>query len=283
MSNRIGVMVDSFKVGVKEGIKKAREVGASAIQLYAVSGEMDPDNLDQNGRKELAKFIKANDLEIAAVCGDLGGHGFERKEDNEWKIEKSKKIVDLTNDLGANIITTHIGVIPEDLNSKKAQIMAEACFELGSYAEKRDSYFAIETGPEKTSRLKKFLDSLGTKGMAVNYDPANLVMVTGEDPVKGVYNVKDYIVHTHAKDGKMIQQEDPAVIYNYFAEGGIEDLRLSDYFIETPLGEGDVDFPSYLDALEDIGFEGYFTIEREVGENPEADIKKAVKFLKGIL
>lgn len=31
-------------------------------------------------------------------------------------------------------------------------------------------------------------------------DPANLVMVTGDDPVQAVYNLKDYIVHTNAKD-----------------------------------------------------------------------------------
>jgi sugar phosphate isomerase/epimerase len=35
-----------------------------------------------------------------------------------------------------------------------------------------------------------------------------------------------------------------------------------------------------LKALEDIGYRGYLTIEREVGDNPEADIAKAVSFLK---
>jgi hypothetical protein len=28
-----------------------------------------------------------------------------------------------------------------------------------------------------------------------------MVMVTGDDPVHGVHLLKDYIVHTHAKDG----------------------------------------------------------------------------------
>ena len=76
--------------------------------------------------------------------------------------------------------------------------------------------------------------------MRVNFDPANFVMVTGDDPVKGVYTLKDYIVHTHAKDGIMKQKSDPKD-YTFFAEGGIEDLRLEDYFLETPLGEGHVD------------------------------------------
>lgn len=283
MSNRIGAMVDSFRVGVREGIIKAREVGASAIQVYAVAGEMDPANLDSNDRKELLKFIKSNGLVVSAVCGDLGGHGFAIKKDNEWKIKKSKEILDFANELEANVVTTHIGVLPEDLSQEKVKIMAEACYELGKYAEARGSYFAIETGPETAAVLKQFLDGLGTKGIAVNYDPANLVMVTGDDPVQGVYTLSEYIVHTHAKDGKMIKKEDPAVVYGWFAEGGIEDIRLSDYFIETPLGEGDVDFPAWIKALDEIGYKGYFTIEREVGENPEADIRKAVQFLKELL
>jgi sugar phosphate isomerase/epimerase len=127
------------------------------------------------------------------------------------------------------------------------------------------------------------LDTIGSKGLAVNFDPANLVMVTGDDPVEGVRVLKDYIVHTHAKDGIMLKQTDPETIYNYFAEGGIEDINLKDYFLETPLGEGRVDFTSYLNVLGDAGFNGFLTIEREVGVSPEADIKLAVSFLERLI
>ena len=49
--------------------------------------------------------------------------------------------------------------------------------------------------------------------MAVNLDPANLAMVTRDDPVQAVYNLKDYIVHTHAKDGRKLLERDPEIIY----------------------------------------------------------------------
>ncbi len=39
-------------------------------------------------------------------------------------------------------------------------------------------------------------------------------------------------------------------------------------------------WPRYLRALKDIGYDGYLTIEREVGENPAADIVIAAKFLR---
>ena len=151
---------------------------------------------------------------------------------------------------------------------------------MAEYAWKNGAYFAIETGPEPAVRLKAFLDSLDSRGVAVNLDPANLVMVTDDDPVQAVYTLRDYIVHTHAKDGRLLKKTDPQVIYDFFAEGGIGDLRLGDYFLETPLGQGAVDFDRYLGALKEIGYKGFLTIEREVGEDPTADIRLAVDFLK---
>ena len=65
-----------------------------------------------------------------------------------------------------------------------------------------NAYFAIETGPETAAHLKSFLDTLSTNGVSVNFDPANMVMVTGDDPAEGASCLlKDYIVHTHVKDG----------------------------------------------------------------------------------
>lgn len=280
---KIGVIVDSFRLPLREAIKKAKEVGAEGIQIYAVSGEMAPENLTPSKRKELLNYIKDNGLVVSALVGDFGGHGFAIKEDNPKRIEASKRIMDLAKDLETNVVTTHIGVIPSDPNHDRYKILQEACEQLGEYGDNVGAYFAIETGPEKTETLKKFLDSLKSRSVAVNYDPANLVMVTGDDPVKGVYTLKGYIVHTHAKDGIMKKQTDPEIIYNFFAEGGIGDLRLEDYFEEVPLGKGQVDFKAYLAALRDIGYDGFLTIEREVGENPEKDIKEAVEFLKGML
>jgi sugar phosphate isomerase/epimerase len=49
---------------------------------------------------------------------------------------------------------------------------------------------------------------------------------------------------------------------------------------EVPLGEGHVDWPAYLDALARVGYRGFLTIEREVGDDPAGDIAKAIAFLR---
>ncbi len=272
----IGVIIDSFRTDIPTAVKKAADCGAQGIQVYATRGEMAPDNLVGAKRKEFLDLVKSNGLVVSALCGDLGGGGFIHKDLNRERVDYSKRILDLAKELETDVVTTHIGVVPEDPNHDRYKIMQEACYELAEYADSINAHFAVETGPETSLVLKGFLDSLNSTGVGVNLDPANLVMVTGDDPAKAVHNLKKYIVHTHAKDGKQIFFRDPEIVY-----GIKKDVIVTDEsFIEVPLGEGSVNWKEYLQALEDIGFNGFLTIEREVGDNPEKDIRKAVDFLK---
>ena len=281
---KVGVIVDCFKLPIKDGVKKAAAVGADGIQVFVVKDEMAPENMNAGARRDFVSLVRDNGLEIAALCGDLGGHGFEIPEDNVWKIEKSKRMVELAVDLGCDIISTHLGVLPIDVKNPRRAIMLEAGATLAEFAEKAGVCFALETGAEPTSVLRAFLDEIGSKGMAVNFDPANLAMIIGEDPAETVKEVAPYIVHTHAKDGKMLKKVVPERLFDILAEGDITEIeRVGEYIQETPLGEGSVDFPRYLDNLEKTGFSGYLTIEREAGGKPEADIKMAVDFLRKLI
>jgi len=263
---KIGVLLEGFRVDLKEAVARAAALGIEGIQAYAVSGELAPENMTDATVREWLDLVKRNNMVFSAICGDLGatpeavGHGFANPETNGWLVQRSKEIMDLAKRLECDVVTTHIGTVPAE-ECKKKEIMRAACRELALYADSIGSYFAVETGPESAQLLKDFLDSLGAKGVRVNYDPANLVMVVADDPVKGVHTLSDYIVHTHAKDGVQLSA-DP--------------LK----WLEVPLGQGGVNWDEYLKALNAIGFNGFLTIEREVGENPEADINMAVEFLR---
>ncbi|MEH7224945.1 sugar phosphate isomerase/epimerase family protein [Bacillus sp. JJ1566] len=287
ISNKIGIIVDSLRLPLRDGLKVAKDMGANGVQIYAVDGEMAPENLSYSARKELKDYISSLGLEISALCGDLGGHGFQDHRQNTKKIEKSKRILDLAVELGTNIVTTHIGIVPEKKDSSIYETMQTACDELGIYAKSMNAYFAIETGPETSVRLKSFLDSLSTNGVSVNFDPANMVMVTGDDPVEGVKLLKNYIVHTHVKDGIQTKPVDPRDVYGALGHGkGLDHKKIAqmvatgEFFKEVPLGKGSVDFQKYFTALNEIGYNGYLTIEREVNMNPVRDISMAVDFVK---
>lgn len=277
----IGVILESFRLPTYEAVKKAAEIGADGIQMYATKGENAPENLSGAKARELLKYVKDNGLVFSALCGDLG-HGFGDASMNPELIEKSKRILDLAKELDCNIVTTHIGVVPTDNNHDRYKIMQDACGELAEYADSMGAHFAIETGPEPSAVLKGFLDSLGSKGVAVNLDPANLAMVVADDAVNAVNNLKDYIVHTHAKDGVMLKPCNPEYVYRA-VHPVPEEFQGVKYFEEVPLGTGSVDFAAYLKALENIGYRGYLTIEREVGATPEKDIVTAANFLRDVM
>ncbi len=275
----IGIIVNSFRTDIPTAIKKAAQLGAQGIQVYATNGEISPENMTPAKRREFLDLVKSNGLVISALCGDLG-YGFGDAELNPQHVEKSKRILDLAKDLETNVVTTHIGVVPSAPIHPRYKIMQDACGKLAEYADSIDAHFAVETGPETSAVLKDFLDSLHSTGVGVNLDPANLVMVTGDDPVKAVYNLRDYIVHTHAKDGVNNFYKDPEIVYGIRRDDA---LVTGESFNEVPLGQGSVPYAAYLDALADIGYKGFLTIERECGENPSADIALAVDFLKGLM
>ncbi len=276
---KIGVITDCFNKSHFDGIKIASELGLDGVQIYATTGEFSP-YLSKDEKESYKKLLTEKNLVVSALCGDMGGFGFEKEEDNPERIEKTKEIVDLAVEFGTNVVTTHIGVIPEDKNNPRYKVMLDALTKCGLYAKSKGVTLAIETGPEKAKVLLQFLqDTKG--GVGVNLDPANFTMVTNQDAVEAVYILKDYIVHTHAKDGILLDKnQNPTEVYHAFAIGGVDALNACKGFKEVPLGEGQVDWDNYIKALKEIGYNGYLTIERECGANPIKDIEKAVDFIK---
>lgn len=276
---KIGTLADWFHVGLLDGIRASRDCGADGVQIYAWD-ELNPLTITEEKIRAVRETARECRQEVTALCGELGGHGFEIAADNAQKITYLKRTIDLAQALDCNIVTTHIGRVPEDREGERYRAMLEACREIGAYAAGKGAWIAVETGPEPIPRLVEFIARCG-EGIGVNYDPGNLVMVTKDDEVAGVYTAGPHIVHTHAKDGRCNYFAGTETVYGIFAEGGIEALNtVSTYFTETPLGQGEVRWDAYLKALQEVGYRGYLTIEREVNENAGADIRLAVDFLK---
>lgn len=279
---KIGVMVESFRKGFREGVEEARKLGADGIQAYLTDyGYIPWHTMTKDKIRETLDIVKSNGLVFSAICGDFG-MGFQDEEQNKIFVERSKRILDIAKELECDIVTTHIGTVPPEECEKK-EIMRRACRDLAIYADSMNSAFAVETGPEPGERLADFLDSLGAGGVRVNFDPANLVMVAGDRPENALKYLGKYIVHTHAKDGIKLEKgthPDASLVIGDEAKGHDALMEMGYSYLELPLGQGDVDFDIYLPELSATGFDGFLTIEREVGANPSADIGMAAEFLR---
>lgn len=277
---RIATLADWFGVGLIEGIRTSQRCGAEGVQVYA-AGEFDPRTVSADTVRTVRDTARGCGQVITALCGELGGYGFEQAAANPDQLSYLKQVIELADKVDCRVVTTHIGVVPGDRSDPRYQIMLDAMGEAGEYAHRFGSYVAVETGPEPIATLRGFLDLCGP-GVGINYDPANLVMVGADDEVAAVRTAGSAIVHTHAKDGRSLKKIAPADFYHSFAEGGLEWAATCGVCEETPLGEGAVRWIPYLRALREVGYDGYLTIEREV-KNGAEDIRMAVGFLRDTL
>ncbi len=65
-----------------------------------------------------------------------------------------------------------------------------------------------------------------------------------------------------------------------FIEGGEKATWACATYKEVPLGKGSVPWKRYLEALREIGYNGYLTIEYEAKGDAKKEIEGAVSFLR---
>ncbi|MBO4632316.1 MAG: sugar phosphate isomerase/epimerase [Lentisphaeria bacterium] len=283
---KIGVIIESFREPLFQALETAASLGIKGVQMYAVCKDHDLIRMPESERLRLKQHIEKLGLQVASICGDLGGHGFQDEKGNPERVRLSKQIIDLCVFFGTRVMTTHIGVVPTRNDSPVFKAMADALREVGEYAASKGCTLAIETGPEPIARLIEIIRASGDKGVGINFDPANLAMVLNVNPAEEVPLAGKYIVHTHAKDGLHLRDFNPSDVYGTLDTFDLtppeeQSKDKSPVFKEVPLGQGQVVWDEYLAALRKIGYDGFLTIEREVGDNPKADIAMAVDFLKG--
>jgi sugar phosphate isomerase/epimerase len=277
---KTGILLDSLQLGLYEGLSFAVAAGADGVQFYASRGELTPWNSSPRDMHLFRQRCADLGLELAALCGEFGGHGFERANEHEERIRKTRELIDFGLELGTRIVSMHIGVVPEDRNSEIYQNLRYALSTISEYAGKRGAVLAVETGPEPAERLAAFIVDCGTTGLGVNFDPANLVMVQGSNAATDFARLAPLVAHVHGKDGIRKKVCDARLIYDSFAEDDFATIDINEYFDELPLGSGAVNFPQLLAAMSDCGYTGFLTIEREAGNQRQTDVAAGIRFLK---
>ncbi len=257
ISQRIGVVLESLQLRIKEGIKTASTLGFKGIQIDATQKDITPENLSPTGRRELKRIIDLNRLRLCALGGEIGT-GFINENEFDFLIKRTKEIINLALDLQANIITIQIGNIPTDTDSTHSHAVSAALNEIGMYAENYGCRLAARVTLDNYSTLKKFLTSLQTQGIKLIYDPASLI-TNNLDPIKYIYELHEYIILTNIWDTRQTG----------------EGRR-----IEAPIGEGIVPVQEFVSTLESIGYYGFYVINSKGFQQPIENIKKGKEFLE---
>lgn len=165
--------------------------------------------------------------------------------------------------LGVQNIITHVGFLPENPNDPDYVGTIGALRYICRTLKTRGQNFLFETGQETPVVLLRAIEDIGTGNVGVNLDTGNLILYGKANPVDALDVIGKYVMDTHFKDG------------TYPTSG----LYLGS---ECCAGEGKADFVAVVRKLEALGYEGPFTIEREIsGEKQVADIIKARDIILG--
>ncbi|MGD0767505.1 MAG: sugar phosphate isomerase/epimerase family protein [Tepidisphaeraceae bacterium] len=169
----------------------------------------------------------------------------------------------LAQELGLAILTTHVGFIPQSNHADYPKLLGRVAEVAAALAESGIT-LAMETGQETASELLQFLNDLPARNVAVNFDPANMILYGVGDPIDAIHTLDRHIRHVHVKDA--IASAKPGL----------------DWGRQTPVGCGQVDFEEFFLALHDVGYAGPLAIEQESGKRRLDDVRAAIETLRKI-
>jgi sugar phosphate isomerase/epimerase len=255
----LGVELASLKLPFKKGLLTAKELGAEAVEID-LRNELRPEDLSHTGVRQLRKLLDDLNLRISAVAFRTR-RGYAVLDDLDARIDATKRALRTAYELGTNVVVNHIGRVPAESDAVATSTLVEALSDLGRYGQRVGAMLAAETGTESGDELASLIARLPPGSLGVDLNPANLIL-HGHSPRRAAEALAPHVLHVHATDAT----RDLAA-----ARG-----------VEVPLGQGSAEFPELLGVLEEQQYRGYITVARRDSDNPLADVRQALQFLRNL-
>lgn len=286
----------------EEAIDLAKDIGFETMELaawpagkaerrYAGVSHIDAESVitDSDYKAYVLDYLSSKHMSVSSL-GYYPNPLDSNLERRAQVIEHLKNVIYASHELGINMVTTFIGrdqhldvdtnlelvktVWPEILDLARdleVKIAIENCPMLFG----KDQWPGgqnIMTTPDLWHRVFDLLDS---EYLGLNFDPSHFVWQQ-LDYVSATKEFKDKLFHIHFKDIKLHKEA--------LARVGVMAYPL-DYMTPKIPGLGDVEWPQFISALTDVGYEGPAVIEIEdkafegSRERVVASIKQAHRYL----
>ena len=274
-------VVKPFEIGVMfwagrdpaETLAELKKLGATCGQM-GIAGDLNLKGLAPEWKKALADADFPIVTLFAAYSGESYADiptvqktvGFIPPGTRAEREARTVEVSDFAAALGVTGIATHIGFVPEDNRSTGYLSVLEMVRRVADHAAKHGQTFALETGQEPAETLLGFFHEVNRQNLAINFDPANMILYGTGDPIEALQKLAQHVVTVHCKDGN-------------WPPGGD---ALGE---EQPLGQGAVGIPRFIEKLKQIGYKGPLSIEREVPDQQQRlrDIAMAVGLLRPLV
>ncbi|NSW95483.1 MAG: sugar phosphate isomerase/epimerase [Bacteroidales bacterium] len=238
-----------------------------AERRYAGVTHIDVDTLDQHQADEIKDYLALKGVEISGL-GYYPNPLDPDPERRRFYIDHIMKVIDASAMLGVNRINTFIGRDKNRSVEDNFEEFMKVWPEIIWHAGEKNVKVGIENCPMIFTRdewpggnnlattpviWRRMFSEIRSDHFGLNYDPSHLLWQQ-MDYVKPLYEFKDKIFHIHLKDAKVYRDK--------LNEVGIMATPLEFHSPKLP-GLGDIDWSTFISALNDIRYNGPVCIEVE--------------------
>ncbi len=252
---------------LKVVIERLARIGYDGIELGCASPQAWPYYLDAGQRKEIKGWLKDNNIIVSSVLPCPGGGpganlASADKKERAWSVQYVKDCIDLGDDLDCHMALIVCGWYIYGTPQEDAWNYArDSIADIAKYANTKGTKISLEPTPTDSNLVETADDALimmrqvGEKNVGVMFDTA------------------------HA-----FYRNDPPIDYIYLMGKNMTHVHLTDYDRKA-VGTGGADFVSIMQALKDVGFDGYVTMENGFasrGSHPDSVARISLENLKAI-
>jgi len=199
---------DRQNLAVDECLKRVARTGYSGIDESATFGASEsPRSVTPQRRKQIRAAAEQNQLSVEAVVthAELTTSLTSLTGTTPLDLKGS---VDLAADLGAKLVTFHMGGLPKGLRANEADALwrkvSTRLRDAANYGAAKHVALAVDgIWPtwivDTPDALQRLFDDVDHPNLGVNLDPSYLSLFD-VDPVKFVRRFRDRILHAHLKD-----------------------------------------------------------------------------------
>ncbi len=253
----------SFLTGTIGDLEKAARLGFDGIELQATAfGNVAVQKPDKAAIDHARRLVEQHNVEITAMAyyGLAKGH-FETEADISRAYER---VFDIAEALGVRVIASMSGFDAGRDWQGNLQLFADRFGPIAEMAAQRGLLIALENWMSVSGHLPfkpinfggspdtwdSLFKAVPEKALGLEFDPSHLYW-QGIDHIRALREFRDRVHHVHAKDTEMLPER------RY--RGGIN----GDYFRFRIPGYGEINWPQFISALDEIGYTGNMAIEHE--------------------
>jgi sugar phosphate isomerase/epimerase len=259
----MGIWRGQATLTVDEFLLKAKELGYDGVMLAAKRPHVSVLDYDEAARQKLRARIRELGLDLvclAGYCDFTAGVDKAGIPNVEIQATYIGEMARLARDLGTVMLRVYTGYERPDVPyDKQYALVVEGLQIAGKLAAKYGITLAIQNHHDIAlhhDAMKWLLDEVNLPNVKAAFDcwSPTLEGLTPEEIKKAIYTMKPYIVHTTTADYKELPRYTYEINHTNY-------VRQESQMRAVPIGEGFLDYKTFLNTLKEIGYQGYITYE----------------------